>query len=81
MCDYTFLGFEYKYHKHDGIVAMHSQFLDGVWLSYEVTILRWNSYEERYYRPTEKVWGKFGWTFKSSQRAEEKYKQLIKELT
>ena len=83
-CDYTHKGFDYKLHKHKGVVGLYSQSLDGVFVGYEVVIARYvkerkvfnKVYPAHYHLPTDINWGRYGWTFKSSQRAEDKFKEL-----
>lgn len=82
--DYSYNGFDYKLHKSKGNVALYSQSLKGIFLGYEVVKAKYRKaqkifgkeYPAGYYMPKDEDWGEYGWTYKSSQRAEDKFKEL-----
>lgn len=84
-----------SYLKGNGRVIMYRQTLnltadktkENDFLGYEVVLLKWFkgtnsksiSIPPGWYRSTDRDWGTYGWTFKSKQKADDKYNELIKD--
>jgi hypothetical protein len=84
--NYNHDGFDYIFHKRVDRVCLYSQILDGVFLGYEVVVLKYHRQitskgqvtPERFSKPKDEDWGDYGWTYKSVHDAEKKFNYLIK---